>query len=129
MANFNATDCARCTDGILALLCQYMSHISQSTPSPITDYQVLEALPHPVVAMARNYPSGHRIEPHAHIRAQLAYASQGVMRLGTAAGTFVVPPERAVWMPAGTEHWITALGALAMRTLYIKPWRMSCAPA
>ncbi len=98
-----------------------MSQNSQSTPSPITDYRVLEALPHPVVAMARNYPSGYRIEPHTHVRAQLAYASEGVMRLGTATGTFVVPPARAVWMPAGIEHWITAHGALAMRTLYIKP--------
>ncbi len=98
-----------------------MSRNSQTTQSPITDYRALEAMPHPVVAMARNFPSGHRIERHVHTRAQLAYASEGVMRLGTAAGTFVVPPERAVWMPAGTEHWITALGALAMRTLYIKP--------
>ena len=98
-----------------------MSKISQSTPSSIIDPREFATLPHPVVAMASDFPNGHRIEPHAHARAQLAYASVGVMRLGTAAGTFVVPPERAVWMPAGTEHWITASGALALRTLYIKP--------
>ena len=98
-----------------------MSQNSQTPPSPIIDRRALETLPHPVVAMARDFPNGYRIEPHVHDRAQLAYASDGVMRLGTTAGTFVVPPARAVWIPAGTEHWITALGALALRTLYIKP--------
>ena len=97
-----------------------MLQISQSAESPIIDYRALEALPQPVVAMARNYPSGHVIAAHTHRRAQLAYASEGVMRLSTAAGSFIVPPARAVWVPAGTEHWIAARGPLAMRTLYIE---------
>jgi AraC-like DNA-binding protein len=35
-------------------------------------------------------------------------------------GTFVVPPERAVWVPPRTEHAIRMTGAVAMRTVYLK---------
>ena len=77
--------------------------------------------PVPVVARAVDYPSGHRIPPHRHDRGQLVYASAGVMTVITAAGTWVVPPQRALWVPAGTEHEVRATGRLAMRTLYLRP--------
>jgi AraC-like DNA-binding protein len=46
------------------------------------------------------------------------YAASGVMRVGTARGTWVVPPNRALLVPAGVEHEIRTIGAVAMRTLY-----------
>jgi AraC-like DNA-binding protein len=36
-------------------------------------------------------------------------------------GTWVVPPQRAVWIPARIPHTITMSGLVAMRTLYLKP--------
>ena len=36
-------------------------------------------------------------------------------------GAWVVPPGRAVWVPAGMEHTIQAHGRLAMRTVYVAP--------
>lgn len=36
-------------------------------------------------------------------------------------GAWVVPPGRAVWVPAGMEHTIHAHGRLAMRTVYVAP--------
>lgn len=80
----------------------------------------LEAVPRPVVALARDYPGGHRIAPHRHARAQLVYAASGVMTVTTDGGAWVVPPERAVWMPAGVTHAIDCAGSLAMRTLYVR---------
>lgn len=82
------------------------------------DYQ---HVPRPVAAMPKDFPSGHTIAPHRHARAQLIYAVSGVMRVTTAKGTWVVPPQRAVWMPAGMEHEIRMAGRVAMRTLYIDP--------
>lgn len=49
---------------------------------------------------------------------QLAYASQGVMSVHTTEGTWVVPPHRAVWIPAGVPHWAAMSGRVAVRTLY-----------
>ncbi|MFC3225898.1 AraC family transcriptional regulator [Marinibaculum pumilum] len=74
----------------------------------------------PVAAMARDFAPGHRIPPHRHRRAQLIYAATGVLRVSTASGTWITPPQRAVWMPAGIEHRIDMVGAVAMRTLYLR---------
>nr|WP_244154332.1 helix-turn-helix transcriptional regulator [Desulfospira joergensenii] len=71
--------------------------------------------------MAKEFPSGHLIESHLHIRSQLLYASRGVMTVTTGEGIWVVPPFRAVWIPAQTQHQIKVSGNLSMRTLYIEP--------
>jgi AraC-like DNA-binding protein len=73
----------------------------------------------PVVCLARDYPAGHAIAPARHVRAQLIYASRGVMTVNAPQGAWVLPPQRAVWVPAGTPHWTVTASALSMRTLYI----------
>lgn len=78
-------------------------------------------IPRPIVAMAKDFPSGHLIPFHQHDRSQFLYASAGVMTVTTAKGIWVVPPFRAVWVPALTGHQIGCFGKLSMRTLYIKP--------
>jgi AraC-like DNA-binding protein len=78
-----------------------------------------EALSPRVRAYAFDYPKGHRIAPHRHDWAQLIYARAGVMTVATAAGAWVVPPQRAVWVPAGTEHAIHCGTPLSMRALFL----------
>jgi len=51
----------------------------------------------------------------------LNYASEGVMSVHTETGSWVVPPHRAVWVPAGIERRIEVAAGLSMRTLYFKP--------
>lgn len=91
---------------------------NQTTDAEI---EMLEALPRPVVAFAHDYLAGEVIPPHRHGRAQLLFAASGVMRVRTGHGLWVVPPNRAVWIPAGTEHEIDCVGAVRMRTLFIWP--------
>jgi AraC-like DNA-binding protein len=43
------------------------------------------------------------------------------MTIRTREGTWVVPPNRAVWIPEEVSHTITMSGEVAMRTLYLKP--------
>jgi AraC-like DNA-binding protein len=74
-----------------------------------------------VTTLTRDYPAGHVIPLHFHDRDQLVYASRGVMTICTRDGTWVVPPNRAVWIRAAVSHTITMSGAVAMRTLYLKP--------
>jgi len=73
-----------------------------------------------VRSLAYDYPSGHRVPEHVHDWHQLVYAVHGVMTLSTAAGSWIVPPHRGVWMPAGIEHAIRMSGPVSMRTLYIE---------
>jgi AraC-like DNA-binding protein len=51
----------------------------------------------------------------------LIYAASGVLSVHTATGSWVVPPHRAVWVPAGVERKIEVSAGLALRTLYFKP--------
>jgi AraC-like DNA-binding protein len=71
-----------------------------------------------VRALAARYPNGYALHGHAHDWSQLLYASEGVMVVETAEGAWVVPPHRAVWLPAGASHAITMRGTVAMRTVY-----------
>jgi AraC-like DNA-binding protein len=80
-----------------------------------------------ITTLTRDYPAGHVIPLHFHDRDQLVYASRGVMTVRTRDGTWVVPPQRAVWIPARIPHTITMSGLVAMRTLYLRP-RLSALP-
>ncbi len=43
------------------------------------------------------------------------------MTVQTSDGTWVVPAQRAVWIPAKVPHGINMSGLVSMRTLYLKP--------
>jgi AraC-like DNA-binding protein len=81
------------------------------------DYQLV---PRPLAAMAKSFPDGSLIRRHHHVRAQLLYAVSGVMTIDTDAGAWLVPPDRALWIPAGVAHQIRVAGLLEMRTLYVR---------
>src|SRR5436190_5289065 len=68
--------------------------------------------------VARHYRKGVRLGTHMHREAQLVYAAKGTMQVTTPKGRWLVPPDRAVWVPAGLEHAIDVLADIEMRTLY-----------
>jgi AraC-like DNA-binding protein len=68
--------------------------------------------------VARHYRKGARLDPHMHREAQLVYAARGTMQVTTPKGRWLVPPDRAVWVPALLEHAIDMLADIEMRTLY-----------
>ncbi|NIV98394.1 hypothetical protein GWN26_04260, partial [Candidatus Saccharibacteria bacterium] len=96
-------------------------NIENETKVVNSDPKNIMKVPRPIVGLAKEFPSGDLIEPHQHTRSQLLYASTGVMTVTTDEGIWVVPPLRAVWIPAQTQHQIKASGNLSMRTLYIDP--------
>jgi AraC-like DNA-binding protein len=75
----------------------------------------------PVIVHAQDYPAGWQTEVHWHARSQLAYASAGIMTVETEQGLWVVPPQRAVWIPAGVRHDLLASGPVTIRNVYITP--------
>jgi AraC-like DNA-binding protein/quercetin dioxygenase-like cupin family protein len=68
--------------------------------------------------VARHYKKGVRLGTHLHREAQLVYAAKGTMQVTTPKGRWLVPPDRAVWVPARLEHSIDVLADIDMRTLY-----------
>jgi AraC-like DNA-binding protein len=68
--------------------------------------------------VARDYRKGVRLGAHMHREAQLVYAAKGTMQVTTPKGRWLVPPDRAVWVPARLEHSIDVLADIQMRTLY-----------
>ena len=72
-----------------------------------------------VVMRRTSYPKGHHIQPHWHSRSQFVYAIAGTMRVRTARHAWIVPPSRALWMPARTAHEIQMYGVVAMHSLYV----------
>src|SRR5258708_4469054 len=70
--------------------------------------------------VARNYKKGIRLDTHMHREAQLVYAARGTMQVTTPKGRWLVPPDRAVWVPARLEHAIDVLADIEMRTLYFE---------
>lgn len=58
-----------------------------------------------------------RIDWHYHDAHQLVYPESGVLRISTESGSWVVPPQRAVWIPAGVAHSHRAHGPTRMLSL------------
>lgn len=56
---------------------------------------------------------------HAHDRAQLVYGAQGVLTVHTPHGRWISPPHRAIWIPGGTPHRVSALRSFQLATLYV----------
>jgi AraC-like DNA-binding protein len=75
-----------------------------------------------VSVLARAYGRGVHLGLHVHKEAQLVYAARGVVQVTTPKGRWLVPPERAVWVPPRLEHAIDVLADIDMRTLYVEPW-------
>lgn len=74
---------------------------------------------HPMAAMDVDYPDGASTGWHSHPRGQLLYAIKGVMIVRSTQGTWIVPPNRALWLAAGLEHDVKMSGEVKIRTVFI----------
>ena len=89
-----------------------------TTTEPAADYQNTRR---PIAGMPRNFVDACYIPPHTHRRAQLTWALTGVMTVTAAEAIWVVPPHRALWIPAGIVHALRTTSPVAMRFLFIEP--------
>ncbi len=82
-----------------------------------------------VRSLAVTYRTGALVGMHQHRWGQLVFANSGIMRVKTAAALWLIPPTRAIWLPARLRHSIAISGEVAMRTLYIADRRAGPLPA
>ncbi|WP_443749608.1 AraC family transcriptional regulator [Asticcacaulis solisilvae] len=76
-------------------------------------------VPRAVVGNAHTYPPSFEVDWHSHGRGQLVYAETGVVILMNSDGTWVAPPERAVWTPANRLHSLRTVGEVTTRSLLL----------
>ena len=72
-----------------------------------------------VMVRAFDMVPGQKVRAHTHDWGQLAYASKGVMLVMTEEGNWVVPPQRAVWIPAGAVHGNETPHGAHFRSLHV----------
>jgi AraC-like DNA-binding protein len=107
----------------MAMSGQPLSHDGQ------TGLQPFEHAPRPMAGYARDYSQGHETGFHRHPRAQLLFATAGVMRVSTEAALFTVPPGTGLWVPAGTGHAVRMDGVVSMRALFLRADAAASGPA
>lgn len=87
---------------------------------PPIDPQVYAPTPdRPLRAKLRQLAADTRVEPHSHPWAQISMSSKGVIRMTAGDSTYLVPPQRALWIPPNVEHVVTVVEDADLRTLYL----------
>lgn len=90
--------------------------INQDSKSPIG------SIPRLLVVRQVEHPAGHYVPMHSHSWGQLLSISEGLMQVSIkGVGHWVVPPHRAVWIPAFIEHDAKAMQNVRMKNVYIAP--------
>jgi AraC-like DNA-binding protein len=74
-----------------------------------------------VLLAAVPMPAGTVFHRHSHPVHQLAWTDSSVLEVETAEGVWVLPPTRALWLPAGVSHETRATGPTVLRGIYLDP--------
>jgi AraC-like DNA-binding protein len=66
-------------------------------------------------------PRGLVFDWHAHDEHQVAWAPTGVLMVRTESTAWVLPPTRALWIPAGIRHETLSTSSATMQAVYVRP--------
>jgi AraC-like DNA-binding protein len=66
---------------------------------------------------------------HVHRRHQILFAAQGLLLLETESSQWLLPPQRAAWIPAQVRHRARARGSVRLRTVYLAQELVPSPPA
>lgn len=94
---------------------------SPTPVGPLTPHLFAPTPERPVRAKAHGLRADTLVVKHRHPWGQLTFSASGVLRVTAERTTCLVPPSRAVWIPAGLEHAITVVEDADMRTVYFLP--------
>lgn len=78
-------------------------------------------LPPLVIGTPKEHAYQQGVARHCHQRIQLLYAVEGMMRVTTDVGVWMIPPRRALLIGPGITHEVTMLSKVSLRSLYIAP--------
>ena len=97
-----------------------MSRTRQTALAALSSAPISTILAKGVLATTQSHdlPAGFQRALHAHPFHQLVFASVGVIAVHTQHGSWVVPPNRAVWVSADIPHMTEAVTQTSLRTIY-----------
>ncbi|WET78223.1 helix-turn-helix transcriptional regulator [Amycolatopsis sp. QT-25] len=90
---------------------------------------LLPPMPTAMVLGEMELPAGTWLPWHEHDGHQLAWAARGILSVNVGARHWVLPPTRALWIPAGVMHRTGATAQTVLRGIYAArdrcpvPWR------
>jgi AraC-like DNA-binding protein len=73
----------------------------------------------PVRLVARDLDAAELLAAHTHEWGQVTYALEGVVRVTANDNTWIVPPQRAIWIPAMVVHEVVTLEKARLRALCV----------
>jgi len=95
-------------------------HLSQNTFRPGPHRALVEASDIPVLAFAHRFGRDEHVFEHEHSRSQLLHPITGVVIVTTPTGRWMVPPDHALWIPAGVRHAVDTIGGVEMMSAYVR---------
>jgi AraC-like DNA-binding protein len=75
----------------------------------------------PFRILRRTFSRGSAVASHTHEESQVIFAASGTLQVYTASGRWFVPPQLALWMPAGIPHRVDVLSDTELRMIYWHP--------
>lgn len=75
----------------------------------------------PLSVLQRQLPAHTVVPAHSHHWGQLVYCRRGVQEVSTPAGRYLIPPDRAVWVPPDQPHEISTLSGADIASIYVMP--------
>ncbi|MDV7341364.1 helix-turn-helix transcriptional regulator [Terasakiella sp. A23] len=88
----------------------------------------LEDIPRDLTLREGVSHAGTEVLAHHHEWGQLLYASSGVMQVMAQGSIWVIPPQRAVWIPPLVTHAIKVIQTVTLRNVYVAPQAMRDLP-
>jgi AraC-like DNA-binding protein/quercetin dioxygenase-like cupin family protein len=103
--------------------CQAVSQDGQAPDYGPPDYCPADDMDPSAAVFVATFPMppGLVFDWHTHPDHQLAWAASGVLTVRSDTATWVLPPTRALWIPAGVRHETLSAGAATMRSAYVRP--------
>ena len=96
-----------------------MPRSGRTSLPPLDPLRYAPSAQRPVRAKARVLEHDVDIQAHHHAWGQLVFSVSGAVRVNTAHATYLVPPDRAVWIAPGVVHAVTAVERADLRTVYL----------
>lgn len=95
-------------------------HSTRDNYRPGPHRALVEASDIPVLAFAHRFASDEHVSEHEHSRSQLLHPLTGVVIVTTPTGRWMVPPDHALWIPAGVRHAVDTIGGVEMMSAYVR---------
>jgi AraC-like DNA-binding protein/mannose-6-phosphate isomerase-like protein (cupin superfamily) len=73
----------------------------------------------PITMSGRDLKAAAVLAPHLHSWGQFTYALRGVMRADANHSSWIVPSQRAIWIPPGVVHSVTVLENTHLRPMRV----------